>query len=86
MKTLYDGFEVQLVGEFNNGGDNFCESIEFADDREAMIEEAIQTFWTVYGHLPEGGVEAIADFHSEKDADRLCDFLNHLLKKAGLKR
>lgn len=73
---LYDGYELQMVAEYPdpNGG-TFCEpvlDVEYSDDN------AIRQFWTVYGHLPSGGVEAIADKDDQCDALKLYNHLTRL--------
>ena len=88
-KVLYDNFEVHYVGEFREdvSGNTYCEQIE---ENEPNV--AINTFWTVYGHVPnddnksvpKGGIEAISDFHNKDLAYELCDFLNALLDKANI--
>lgn len=83
MKQLYDNFEVQFVGEFNNGHENFCEVILENDEKETRIEEALTTFWTLYGHRPEGGVEAIGDFNDEQYTLKLCNYFNSLLEQTN---
>ena len=87
MKIMYDNFEVQYVGEFNDGnGGTFMSPIFYESEKS----EAINTFYTVYGHvatelkhIPKGGVEALSDFSNQDLANQLCNFLNHLLEKAG---
>lgn len=85
MKVLYDNFEVSLVGEFDEGRGTFCERLDVYSEEEQSIlkEEAIATFWTVYGHKPDGTVDAIGDFNNEEYANQLCDFFNHLLDESG---
>lgn len=74
---LYDNFELQEVGEYDAGDDTtFIEPIFNWKDRE----QAIRTFWTVYGHLPTGGVSSLMDFDDEKIAQEHLDFFNELLK------
>ena len=64
--SRFDGFEMNACQEFNAGEpDAYI---------EAVIGEPIPgvpVFWTVYGHLPEGGVEALIDFVNEGDANRV---------------
>jgi hypothetical protein len=72
----FDGWEVSHVIEWRNieyqYQPNFCERLE--DTNFGTIEDArlqddyVSDFWTVYGHLPQGGVEAIEDFPSEDQA------------------
>ena len=74
---LYDNFECSEVGEFDFGDDTTFIQPIFPEDRE----EAIRTFWTVYGHLPEGGVLALMDFDDEEIAKEHAEFFNGLLNK-----
>ncbi len=56
----YDGLEIAPVGEYEDkDGSKFCERVD--DPQEAH-------FWSVYGHLPEGGVECLEDFATEQEA------------------
>lgn len=54
----FDGFEVSAVNE----EDGLCETCE---PHEA-------TFWTVYGHCREGGVDAITDVSTERLAMQIA--------------
>lgn len=65
----YDGLELSAVAEYEDkDGTKYCERVD--DPQEAQ-------FWSVYGHLPEGGVECLEDFDKEQEAS---DFANMLLK------
>jgi len=64
----YDGLELSPVAEYTDKeGVKFCERVDDASNAH---------FWSVYGHLPEGGVECFEDFPSEQEA---LDFANQLL-------
>lgn len=64
----YDGLELSPVAEYEDKqGDKFCERVD--DPNEAQ-------FWSVYGHLREGGVECLEDFYTEQEA---AEFANTLL-------
>jgi hypothetical protein len=64
----YDGLELAPVSEYEDKeGCRFCERVDDPQDAH---------FWSVYGHLPVGGVECLEDFPSEQEA---MDFANHLL-------
>ena len=78
---LYDGFEIQKVGEYpdpNDSGKTFCEPI-FDPILEDGVEP-LKIFWTIYGHLPEGGVEALIDQDDEDDATEIYEFFCDMLK------
>lgn len=56
----YDAVEVHPVREYpDTEGGTFCEQCE--------PEEA--HFWSVYGHLKEGGLECFEDFETEEKAE-----------------
>ena len=77
----YDGLELAPVAEYEDkDGFKFCERVD--DPREAQ-------FWSVYGHLPEGGVECLEDFPTEQEATAFAEHLLSLfpnLRKYGLTR
>jgi hypothetical protein len=85
---LYDAFEVQHVAEYPdpNGG-TFCEPImdekDFNDDK---VLRTFRTFWTLYGHRPEGGVNALIDDDSRGYIMEHYEFFTNILKRAGLHR
>ena len=55
-----DGLEASPIVEYVDGdGMKFCEPI---DDPEGAF------FWSLFGHLREGGVECFEDFSSEPEA------------------
>ncbi len=60
-ETHFDAYEVHGVREYaeDKDGTKFCEQVE---DGEAM-------FWSLYGHLAEGGLLCIGDFQTRKDAE-----------------
>lgn len=74
---LFDAFEMNKVGEFEDGnGGTCCEPIfDEADDGDRYD----RVFWTVYGHKPEGGVEALIDRDEKEDAAAIYEFLCELL-------
>ncbi|TNC80804.1 MAG: hypothetical protein C9356_11820 [Oleiphilus sp.] len=57
--TGFDAYEIKFVAEFVFG---HCEPVQKVE------EHALKHFWTLYGHLPEGGVEAIADLTTRDQA------------------
>ncbi len=60
MILPFDNYEIH--GCRNVGGD----ACETCDDADAE-------FWTLYGHLPEGGLEAIGDLKSRKHAEEVFE-------------
>jgi len=77
----YDGLELAPVAEYQEAdGRSFCERVD--DPRDGH-------FWSVYGHLPVGGVECLEDFRSEQEATAFAECLLSLypnLHKNGLTR
>lgn len=56
----YDGLEIHPVRDYDKSGDQtWCE----------VCEPHEAEFWSVYGHLIEGGVECLEDFETEGQAD-----------------
>lgn len=67
MFKPYDAYEISRVHKFSdNAGGTFCEPVRDWDDYHC--EEAIATFWTVYGHVEGEGVESIKDFDTNEQA------------------
>jgi hypothetical protein len=65
-------FEVEKVAEYADPhGGTYCEPIHTDEEQEFADEEAVNTFWTVYGYRPhegengelleDGGARAIFD-------------------------
>lgn len=77
--VLYDDFEIEKVGEFNFDGETHVEVIHTPADEE----NALSVFWTVYGHLPTGGVRALMDFEDEADARKHYTFFKTLLRNSS---
>lgn len=89
----YDNFELELVAEMDDyEGGTFCEPYfqdeEFPLDFDENPNEpgfldtvnVLRFFWTIYGHKPEGGVEALIDGEDYKYIKKQYDFLQNLLK------
>lgn len=75
---LYDNFEIAKVAEYQDAdGTTFCEPI-IGDD---VPEGAIRAFWTVYGHVPSGGVDALFDCVTLELAEDLHKALMGMLNK-----
>ena len=79
-KINFDRFEVEKVAEYANPkGGTFCEAVTASNEND---EDAIRTFWTLYGHTPNQGVEALIDNEDEDYIRALCVYFNGLIKKA----
>ena len=59
----YDAYEIHGVAEFGTGSDRFCEQV---------CEDEAQ-FWSLYGHIPDEGLECIGDFKSRQAAEEVRD-------------
>jgi len=70
---LYDYFEYEAVAEYpDTDCTTRCEPIiGWKHGDPYPDEECLRVFWTIYGHLPSGGVRALMDF------DDYDDFLKH---------
>jgi hypothetical protein len=75
----YDGLERAPVAEYEDkDGFKFCKRVD--DPRDAH-------FWSVYGYLPESGVECFDDFMTEQEATAFAEKLLSMfsnLRKYGL--
>lgn len=60
----FDNYEISPCRRFDDAGlpDPNGLTFEVCEPHEADV-------WTLYGHLPEGGVEAIGDFATREDAE-----------------
>lgn len=57
--TPFDDYEIHGIREFNNGDHPFCEQVS---DQDAQ-------FWSLFGHIPDQGLECIGDFTSRQAAE-----------------
>lgn len=84
MQTQFDNFEVMPVIALDE--DNavipvrFLQSVAVVSREPANDDDTEIACWSVYGHLPEGGVECVADCPTLELADRV---LNALKQQAG---
>lgn len=71
----YDDFEIDEIGQFVHPSDG-CEFEECLDGYDhngefpdSNIEEfLVNTYWSVFGHLKEGGRECICDVKTKDEA------------------
>ena len=90
---MYDAFELELVAEYDcHDGTTACEPYFQATDYPEGFDEnpnapefleecdVLRFFWTIYGHLPEGGVEALIDSDNYKHIKKQFDFFVKLLE------
>ncbi len=79
---LYDKFEFEAVAEYNGGDDiikvTHCEPIIGWKKGDPDPEGCVKVFWTIYGHLPEGGVRALMDFYNYDDYLKHVEFFDGL--------
>ena len=68
--TPYDGYEIARVME----KDGQCEVMHgFEVDEPGRMGSTV--FWSIYGHIPDQGVECISDFNSQRAA---CEMLSRI--------
>lgn len=67
----YDNYEVHPIDTEGNN---------LTGDGPGYIESQVHT-WSVFGHLPQGGIDCIADFHYKEPAFDYYEFLMEKLKK-----
>jgi len=65
----YDAWELSKVAEYHNADQNgtYCERVDDNEDRTTDYG-FIRYLWTIYGHIPGEGAEAIGDFETEEHA------------------
>lgn len=87
MTTIkFDNFEVHPVVAYD---DTTGEPFNLMDDpdRHCYCEQVYDitpelepfVFYSLYGHIPDEGIDCIADFRCEKDAEYACTMLNEAL-------
>jgi hypothetical protein len=86
--SRFDGYEVGLVIEYRDPrtDENFCERFHGGDDEledERQRDDYQRDFWTLYGHLQEGGVEAIADRETEEQCHQLMYQISGVVGEIG---
>jgi hypothetical protein len=64
VNTRFDAYEIAPVLD---DGDTCAQCISLADAQERATD-GDTIIWSLYGHLPEGGVLCIGDFKSYDDA------------------
>lgn len=67
----FDQIEYHPCKEFT-GTDSFEKFVEQCEPEEAE-------FWSVYGHLPGGGLSCIADVDTEQEAKEFAEFLQKII-------
>lgn len=60
----YDDYEIQPCRRYRDSDDPNCSFVEPCEAFEA-------DFWTLYGHIPGEGVEAIGDFDTSDHAEEV---------------
>jgi hypothetical protein len=61
LLAAFDRYEIHGVREFGRGRNRYCEQVP---DSEAQ-------FWSLYGHIPNQGVECIGDFKTREFAEQI---------------
>lgn len=61
--NTFDGFEIQLVGVFEDGMGGVIEEPIFS----FMDTTPLRQYWTVYGHALSGGAHALIDVDTAED-------------------
>ena len=64
--------DVEVMPVYEDPDEGFCEPVPDAPHTA--------TFWTVYGHLREGGVDALIDCYDERRADTAAAILAFALR------
>lgn len=71
MNQIYDNYEVHPVMEVSPG------VFEQVDEKD---ETAVIKYWSVFAHIPKGGLECIADFMHRQHANLFCYIAQTLMK------
>ena len=61
LPARFDKYEIHGGREFDDGGGKYCEQVP--DDQAE--------FWSLYGHIPGQGVDAIGDFSTREHAEEI---------------
>ena len=64
LPPRFDDYEIQTCRRYIEADEPNLSFVEPCEPFEA-------DFWTVYGHIPGEGVQAIGDFHSRKHAEEV---------------
>lgn len=78
MKKGFDAFEIEECVEYYtpDRSSTFVERFLGDDiEQERLHKNYKSDFWTLYGHLPTGGVLAIGDFKTEADAQEILELI-----------
>ena len=74
----FDGFEMHKVLEFSLDGERFCDQVE--DDYEPEYDDE-KCFWGVSGHIPNAGLEWLADYETKEEARKIFESLAKLINR-----
>lgn len=59
--TPFDDFEIHGVREFGRDNHRHCEQVPDTDAQ----------YWSLFGHIPDQGLDCIGDFRSRSEADEV---------------
>lgn len=66
----YDNYELDQIGVFIDGiGNENHEPIMGPED----AKRSVRAYWSVFGHLPEGGRECICDCETQEHAELIYE-------------
>jgi len=57
----FDDYEIHGVKRFSEQGGSWCEQVADSD----------AAFWSLYGHIPSGGLDCIGDFNTRAHAEEV---------------
>lgn len=75
--SAFDDYEIELVAEYSaDDGSNYCEPLNgMPIDEAKALPGFVKSFWTLYGHMKDGGVLAIQDYDTRDEAEKMLGMI-----------
>lgn len=80
----FDNYEIHPVVALDKDNQPTKDESKIVGYDQCADDDPDLFMWSVYGHLPEGGIECIADCASKEDAELIHDGLMERLTKPAL--
>lgn len=84
MSQRFDNYEIHPVVALDKDNQPTKDEAKIVGYDQCADDDPELFMWSVYGHLPEGGIECIADCASKEDADLIYAGLMERLAKPSL--
>lgn len=75
MNNMYDNYEIHPVVALDKDNQPTKDEAKIVGYDQCAEDDPNLFMWSVYGHLPEGGIRCIADCASKDEAVRIRDAL-----------